>query len=93
MLELGAKPRFLVTVEFLDVFKSVLGAKSRKNCILSSSDKIFVFGKNGPLIFDLREKFLAKDMSWSKLPGHLPFSLLSSSALGLNFTTDRDCPN
>ena len=38
------------------------GLKTSKICILWSSDKIFVFGKNGPLIFDLRVKFLNKDI-------------------------------
>ena len=66
MFELGEKSSFLLNVEVLDVFKSVLGVKNRNICILSSSDKIFVFGKNGALIFDLWVEFLTKDMERSK---------------------------
>ena len=58
-------PDFWSKLKFWMFLSQFYGLKTRKICTLLSSDKIFVFGKNGPLIFDLRVKFLTEDMSWS----------------------------
>ena len=59
-LRLVKNPNFWSKFKLVMILSCFYGLKTSKICILWSSDKIFVFGKNEPLIFDLRGKFLTK---------------------------------